>query len=203
MGRSLNDGLESNISFLAWKSHRLKTTTPSTLSSETKSLSEGLAELEWVQALWAEAHRAEIDLRAFIEGYMPLPAVIQQRGDERDFRRIVECICTTDCKSVYDVLTKESSSADKRTAVELQSVKESLRIYLHHIRCTDTKWMLVDPLTKRKHDGTFLREVLGVGRYSIVEESAGLEAKKQQGRNRGGQTSSLCAEVAPWRKKSF
>ena len=121
----INQGYRSPMSCLAWKSHRLKTTTSSTLMSETKAMSEGLSELEWVMAFWAEAHNPRIDFRQFLDGEITSPNLIVLREHESEFMdQLRGATCVTDCKSVFDVLSKETTSSDKRTAVDLQIIRE-------------------------------------------------------------------------------
>ena len=47
--------------------------------------------------------------------------------------------------------------------------------------------MLVDPLTKQKHDGAFLRHVLENSVYRLVDEAEGLTQRIADGRNRTAQ----------------
>ncbi|CAE8626700.1 unnamed protein product [Polarella glacialis] len=158
---------------IAWKSHKLKRVTNSTLASETMALAEGLAEMEWLMAHWLEFKHHDLNLRDCVDGTALKPGMIILRDDAE----MKSCVCVTDCKSVYDVLSKEGSPSDKRTAIELLIIKESLVRGHHHLRWVDTRVMLADPLTKRKHDGMFLRDSIKRGTYILVEESKGMETK--------------------------
>jgi len=160
------------------------------------ALNEGLGELEWIEGMWAEAHVAGIRLEDFRDGHHSREGVIYQRKDgDADFQKYLseimehlgglsEGVAITDCKSVYDVLSKNSISNDKRTAVELQVIKEHLRRRGHQIRWVDTQKMLVDSFTKQGHDASVLKEILKCGTYSIKAESEELEHRKRCGRSR-------------------
>ena len=96
-------------------------------------------------------------------------------------------ILLTDCKSVYDSLNQiwTSSSADKRTAIDLAIIREGLSRDSSCVRWIDTKYQLVDSLTKKGCSGEFLRHSLDVGCYQIVDEALALDVRNV-GRSRRG-----------------
>ena len=179
----LDQGLQAKVNPLAWKSHRLKAATPSTLSSETKALNEGLSELEWVQALWTEGRNPKVVLKDLIVEGSGLRGIIaldvSTSGEIKTY--CGSGVATVDCKSVYDVLTKAGTSSDKRVAIELQVIKDALSRNNHLIRWVDTRWMLVDSLTKAGHNSEYLRSVLKSGLYRLVDEQEGLDQKRSDG----------------------
>ena len=88
-------------------------------------------------------------------------------------------ILLTDCKSVYDSLNQlwTSSTADKRTAIDLAIIREGLSRDASCVRWIDTKYQLVDSLTKRGCSGEFLRTSLDQGLYQIVDEARALDSR--------------------------
>ena len=51
---SLLAGLASPVILVSWKPHRVKRFVASTSAAEAKSLSEAIAQGDWVRALWSE-----------------------------------------------------------------------------------------------------------------------------------------------------
>eukprot|EP00933_Yihiella_yeosuensis_P070662 TRINITY_DN78803_c0_g1_i1.p1 TRINITY_DN78803_c0_g1~~TRINITY_DN78803_c0_g1_i1.p1 ORF type:complete len:208 (+),score=14.37 TRINITY_DN78803_c0_g1_i1:87-626(+) len=152
------------------------------------SLSEGLEQLEWVQALWAESHDPKLNLRDFMEGHaVDGNMVILGNHMHDDVKKTLrDTVCVTDCKSFFDVFNKNSVPQDKRTAIELTTIKQCLRRRNHSLRWVDTRYMLADSPTKAKHDSNFLRETLTQGTCGIHEEAQGLRLRAEAGKNRTG-----------------
>ena len=93
----------------------------------------------------------------------------------------------TDAKSIYDALTRPTSTAstisDKRTAIDLAIIRDELRRSKGCIRWIDTKHQLADSLTKVMSPD-LLRYVIGTGKYQIKDELDALRLKEVAKRDR-------------------
>jgi hypothetical protein len=88
----------------------------------------------------------------------------------------------TDCKSVYDYLTKEgtSMSKDKRMAIEGALLKETLRSPSTTLRWIDGSQNLADVLTKLGVDKSYLFRVLRAAEWSLVQDPAAAASKARK-----------------------
>eukprot|EP00971_Amphidinium_carterae_P289000 5738574-Amphidinium_carterae.1 len=157
---------------LMWKSAKLKRKVPSTLAGETLALGESIATLEWLQAVWSDVifnavHRA--DWRDKLQQYtlgVGLKSELCKRG------------CSTthviDAKALFDALQKEASSShqDRRAAVDLSIIPESVSRAQAQLRWVPHGQMLADPLTKIRADlaSPALEQTLASGWYRFVSE---------------------------------
>ena len=87
------------------------------------------------------------------------------------------CNAVTDCKSVYDVATKNATPAchEYRTLLECLLIRERLQENMS-LRWINSQAMLADSLTKSMETG-LLRECLRTGRYSLFDESETLRQR--------------------------
>ena len=83
----------------------------------------------------------------------------------------------TDCKSVYDVVTRTAipSCNEYRTTLECLLIRERLQENVQ-MRWISTQAMLADSLTKSM-DSSMLRECLRTGRYSLFDEQESLKQR--------------------------
>ena len=104
----------------------------------------------------------------------------------QDFATLTPRFWATDCKSVYDYLTKEgtSKSKDKRMAIEGALLKETLMTSYTTLRWIDGSQNIADVLTKLGVDKTYLYRVLRSAMWSLVQDAsaAATKAKKSQQR---------------------
>ena len=100
------------IAVLDWKSGITQRVCRSTLAAEASHLANAVEIVDWAAVFLQEILRRKVDLRCW-----QLEAARVKR------------FWATDCKSVYDYLTKEGSgmSKDKRMAIEGALLKETLR----------------------------------------------------------------------------
>ena len=96
----------------------------STFAGETLALTQGVAELEWVQALYRDIVFNDVvapdwDLR--VQRY----AVVLPRGSELAGNQ--DAVAVVDAKSVFDSLMKQTagSKQDRRTSVDLSLLRQS------------------------------------------------------------------------------
>lgn len=166
--KSMLQGELAPFSMLAWKSHTLKRKTVSTLSAETQAIVESASVACWFRFLLAEC--------VYPQSLVPLTAQWEDQLSALEFGII------TDAKSVYDALTKptgiSTSTADKRTCIDLSIIREFLRRHHGCVRWIDGTLQLADSLTKFMC-ADFLRTVMQNGRYQLREEYATLQSRRQ------------------------
>ena len=86
-------------------------------------------------------------------------------------------IITTDCKSLYDLISRHAppSCQEFRTQLQAKLIKEHLNNGIM-IRWVPSQAQLADALTKIM-DASVLRECMALGRYSLHDESQILRAR--------------------------
>ena len=83
--------------------------------------------------------------------------------------RLKRCLCVVDAKSLYDHLVKETvgSAEDRRTAIEMQVIRQSMNETRASIRWVPHPRMFMDCLTKRAGNRSSLEELLYSGRFCL------------------------------------
>ena len=92
-------------------------------------------------------------------------------------RELQELLTICDAKSLYDHLHSETSgtTADRRTAIEIQIIRASLDAQGGDVRWVDHNGMYVDGMTKKNGNIPLLQIFMRTGKICIAEESATLE----------------------------
>ena len=164
--QDLNQDLEAPWSPFAWKSYKMPRIVASTLAGEAQSFATASGLAEWMTLMLYEALHGRIDLR-----------------EATSFLGKVPIIGMTDCKSLYDAVHSPSSPSkveDKRVAIDLTIVKQSVERTGMSVRWVPTELMLADALTKDQADpADLLRAALFQGRYQLSAEASVLARKKQ------------------------
>ena len=151
----------------AWKSYRLKRVVGSTFAGESQVLTDGLGHAEWISCHLAEAKYADFSL------------------PKRDqFLSDFKLQAIVDCKSIYDHLQNYASPGsigDKRVAIDLVIIRETLKRVGGLIRWVPTWLQLADAMTKESPEGMdLLRAALVSNRYHLSQESVMLDAAAKQ-----------------------
>eukprot|EP00435_Cladocopium_sp_Y103_P030061 s1739_g7.t1 len=180
----LADNEASPWSPFAWKSYKLPRKVASTLAGEAQAYSTATAVCEWMSLMLAEAIDGKFDLRASNNWQdTSAPTVVISGLKLRDQIRKVPIIGVTDCKSLYDNLTSMSSVSktdDKRVAIDIAIVKQSMSRCGLVTRWCPTELMLADGLTKDQLDpADLLRSILHLGEYQLHSEASVLDQKKK------------------------
>ena len=94
-------------------------------------------------------------------------------------------LVAVDAKSVFDHLAKPTAGAgkDKRAAIDLQFVRETLERDGSVVRWTDARYQLADDLTKFQ-DGDLIRAAMREGTATLVAEVAALRMRQTEKENR-------------------
>ena len=100
----------------------------------------------------------------------------------------------TDCKSVYDVCSKSGSiPEEKRVALDLLDLKESISIMGDQIRWIPTDYMLADSLTKTMPTDDLL-QYLHHMEYSLKYDEQLAETKRSLQKQRKKQKAAMAED---------
>ena len=175
-GLQENKRVKSNL--LWWRSGRLQRVVNSTLAAETQSLSRGMGDLLWTMVLFEELQDESFSIREWpqrLSGKDVL-ALASSRSSET----LKGSLAVVDAKSLYDQLCKETiGGQDKRTAIEIQIIREDLASLGGKIRWVDHPAMVADPLTKVKGSCDPMYRVLTTGEFQLVAEVEHMQARSQ------------------------
>ena len=173
-------GQPAKASLISWRSTRVKRVVASTLAGETLALSASLAEIEWLQVLFRDVVYSDVDHANWAASTGPFGAILKT-GSSLNARQ--DAAAVVDAKSVFDTLTRNtagSSKQDKRTAIELSIVKESLRHSGSKVRWVPHWGMPSDQLTKAdiSKANAALEQLMRTGIFRLLPEAAELEARR-------------------------
>lgn len=174
----LKDNMRAKTNLLWWRSARLQRVVNSTLAAETQSLSRGLGDLLWVLVLHEELCDPSFSLREWPQRLCgrQVMAMISSTTSES----LRGSMAIVDAKSLYDQLCKDTiGGQDKRTAIEIQIIREDLNSLSGSVRWVDHPAMLADPLTKLKGSSEPLYRLLSTGEFQLVAEDDRMSARNQ------------------------
>ncbi|CAE7202193.1 GIP [Symbiodinium sp. CCMP2592] len=149
-----------------WKSYRLPRVVNSTLSAEAQAMVMATGMAEWSLLLMSEC----IDGRTFLQSMWNTAS-----------RR--ESLVVTDCKSLFDHVQSQSAPTldDRRTALDIVILRESLSKTGGSLRWVPTTFMLADSLTKESPEAfDLLRGCIRRGYYQICPESVVLQTRADE-----------------------
>lgn len=123
----------------------------STLAAETQSLAKGLQELAWCITVYNELADPEFDLREWEKAARARRLTAIAREDIDETLRQGQGLCLIDAKSLYDHLVKPTvgSTEDRRTAIEMQLIRQSMQETGTAVKWISHELMIADCLTKR------------------------------------------------------
>ena len=190
----LGENRTSPINPIIWHSKKIQKVAVSTLSAEAMSLAGAVDMLSWVRLYWGWLLNTNLPWKEGDETLLQLPpafaAIPPIEGDDtsatppNDVQNLLgklpksnSAIITTDCKSLYDLISRTAppSCTEFRTQLQAKLIKEHLANGIQ-IRWVPSAAQIADALTKRM-DNTMLRECLRLGRYSLHDESEILKAR--------------------------
>ena len=166
--------MKANI--LAFNSGMTKRVCRSTLAAEASHLAEAVEAGDWITVLLEEALTGQLDLKNW-------PELLARR----------EKVYVTDARSVYDYLAKDanSTSSDKRMAIEGVLLREAVRRPHSHIRWIDGMQNIADVLTKALADKNILRQFLRDDLLSLVQTPENQRLKEKKRAERQGRKAAL------------
>ena len=163
--KGILEGEEVRANLLSYHSTQTKRVCRSTLAAEAAHLAEAVEAGDWLIVLLAEVEHGRIDLKHW-------ESLVEDR----------ERVYVTDAQSVYDYLKKDSNStsSDKRMAIEGALLRETVRRRGAHVRWIDGEQNMADILTKAGADKTVLFDYLKTGRLSLVQNQRNKETKEKK-----------------------
>ena len=153
---------------LHWRSGKLHRVVNSTLAAETQSLSRGLAELAWTATVFSEFSTYDFDMKREEKlRNQRLSAMISEEADTE----LGQNLGIVDAKSLYDHLSRETTgvTSDKRTALEMQVIRQALAKTRTQIKWVPHPSMVVDALTKRQGNVAPLIQLLRSGVLEVQQ----------------------------------
>ena len=154
-----------------WKSFRLPRVVNSTLGAEAQAMNAASGMLEWFQLM----------LREILDGHRCLASIWNVEHPRLG-------MLLTDCKPLFDHLQSKSAPTldDRRTALDIVIIRESIRKMKASLRWLPTDRMLADSLTKESAEAVdLLRACLREGLCQISDEDTVLRwrAKERERRS--------------------
>eukprot|EP00435_Cladocopium_sp_Y103_P026760 s1698_g6.t1 len=158
----------ATCNLMHWRSGKIHRVVNSTLAAETQAFSRGLSELSWAVTVFNEFLAKDFDLKQWEAKAKEkrLCAMMREDSDER----LRDGIGIVDAKSLFDHLSKETvgTTSDKRTALEMQVIRQTLNETGTSIRWVPHPCMIVDALTKWNGNVTPLIDMLDSGILSLT-----------------------------------
>ena len=183
----------TRVNPIAWQSKKIQRVAVSTLSAETMALASTTDLLIWIRLYWAWLINPRMDwkdtdktLLTLPPAFSALPEHARQEhpctppkvdvsvfGKDRKDKDTI----TTDCKSLYDLVSKTAPPAcqELRTLLQAKLIREHLSSGIQ-IRWVPSGAQVADCLTKPM-DASMLRECLKIGAYSLHDETEILRAR--------------------------
>ena len=153
-----------------WKSSKIHRVVNSTLAAEAQSLSKGLGELAWSVTVFNEMVNPHFQLKDWQQKVRSrrLHALTKHEADET----LKKGLCVVDAKSLFDHLVKETigSTEDRRTAIEMQVIRQSMTETGTVVKWVPHGRMTIDSLTKRFGNLVPLYEFLDSGALDFRTE---------------------------------
>eukprot|EP00435_Cladocopium_sp_Y103_P040013 s2586_g10.t2 len=184
---------KSDVSPLVWHSKKIQRVAVSTLSAEAMSLAGAVDVLSWMRLYWGWIQDVSIPWRQADQTLLKLPpafaALMPEDSDDaftpsskvqemlKNLPKTSDAIITTDCKSLYDLISRTTppSCGEFRTQLQAKLIKEHLSSGIQ-IRWVPSGAQVADSLTKIM-DNTMLRECLRIGRYCLHDEAEILKVR--------------------------
>eukprot|EP00435_Cladocopium_sp_Y103_P048497 s847_g14.t1 len=187
--RGLRDGLKVKTNIVGWRSGKLQRFVNSTLAAETQSLSRGLGDLMWIMVLVKELSDASFRVRNWKEHLSAEEVLVL--GPEQHQETLKESLAIIDAKSLYDYLAKETAGGqDRRTAIEIQIIREDLCHLQGQVRWVDHPAMIADGLTKIRGNNEPLYRLMREGLFRIQAEESQM-ALREHARQNGQRTDQI------------
>ena len=178
----LRDGLKVKTNLVGWRSGRLQRVVNSTLAAETQSLSRGLGDLMWIMVLVKELSEANFRVRDWKQRLSAEEVMVLGSEQHQDFLK--HSLAIIDAKSLFDYLAKDTvGGQDRRTAIEIQIIREDLRHLQGQVRWVDHPAMLADGLTKIRGNNEPLYRLVKEGVFRIQAEESQMALREQPRQN--------------------
>ena len=173
--KDIGDNVTCTVNPISWGCKKIQRVVTSTLSAETVSFSSVLDQLSWIRLYWAWLLNPQVRWQNPEEALQKLPTSYSTATVKA--QRLPEDTIATDCKSLYDLITRTAPPAcsEFRTQLNARKIKEMISEGVS-VRWVHSGAQLADSLTKIM-DTSFLRETLLQGRYRLNDELEILKAR--------------------------
>ncbi|CAE7733243.1 GIP, partial [Symbiodinium necroappetens] len=166
--RCIIDGKIARLSINSRKSHRLRRAVKASLGSEALALDDGLAELEWVKALFCEAvvpGTCVSDGTRYGEDETIAVARMIDDGDPT--------VGVTDARALYDLYHRRSGAAwlCRRAQLDVAVMSKSAEVLRTKVFWIPGANMPADCLTKRLGNSSLMRWLMANARYALTQDS--------------------------------
>ena len=167
--KNIDKNISCPVSPLAWGSKKIQKVVTSTLAAETMSLSSNLDQLSWIRLYWGWLYQPTEGWKHPADMLMQLPNAVAT-ATYRVQNALPDSVAATDCKSLYDLVTRTAppNCQEFRTQLQTRAIKEQLAEGVN-LRWVHSGAQLADSLTKIM-ENNFLRETLQLGRYKLNDE---------------------------------
>ena len=173
----LKSGEKVKANLLWWRSGRLQRIVNSTLAAETQAMARGLGDLMWMKVLFKELENEQFNIHEW-PATMKREDIVAMMSSESSLQ---ECLAIIDAKSLYDYLSQETiGGQDKRTAIEVQIIRQDLLALNGAVRWVDHPSVVADCLTKVKGSAGPLYRLLDTGQFCIAAESESLKRRSEE-----------------------
>ena len=186
--KCIGENKVSAVNPLLWHSKKIQKVAVSTLSAEAMALAGTVDMLSWVRLYWAWINDVACPWRKADELLLRLPPAFsalpppedscneqwsppdELREDLKHLPKKTESIIATDCKSLFDLISRTAPPAcqEFRTQLQAKLIKEHINNGIQ-IRWVPSGAQVADSLTKVM-DNTMIRECLRQGRYALHDE---------------------------------
>ena len=189
IGKSEN----SPVNPIIWASRKIQKVAVSTLSAEAMALAGAVDSLAWVRLFWAWLIDNKLEWRLGDKSMLKLPEAFSALKDEPNLEEPnetmvrnlellketsdAESIVATDCKSLFDLISKNAapSCQEFRTQLQAKLIREHVKNGVQ-MRWVPSGAQIADALTKIM-DTSVLREYLKIGRYKLHDETSMLKQR--------------------------
>ena len=184
----------SVVNPIIWHSKKIQKVAVSTLSAEAMALAGAVDILSWVRLFWGWLQNVNIPWKQADETLLKLPEAFAaippiEPTDEKNtppdkvselltqLPKENSSIITTDCKSLYDLISRTAppSCQEFRTQLQAKLIKEHLKSGVQ-IRWVPSQAQIADSLTKIM-ENAMLRECLSLGKYCLHDETEMLKQR--------------------------
>ena len=173
--KEIGDNVTCMVNPISWGCKKIQRVVTSTLSAETVSFSSVLDQLSWIRLCWAWLLNSKVHWQTPEAALQKLPVSYSTATVKA--QRLSEDTIATDCKSLYDLITRTAPPAcsEFRTQLNARKIKEMIAEGVS-VRWVHSGAQLADSLTKIM-DTSFLRETIMQGKYRLNDELEILKAR--------------------------
>ena len=162
--QDIMEGQVGRLSINSWKSRRLRRAVKASLGSEALALDDGLAELEWVKALFCEVAIPGTCVNDGTRyGEDETIAVVRVKDED-------DSMAVTDARALYDLWHRRSGAAGlcRRAQLDVAVMSKSAEVLKTKLYWLPGEYMIADALAKRLGNSSLLRWVMMTCQFAVT-----------------------------------